>query len=78
MAIENAAQARLTSKGVAEITEQLNEIVHDLKNCMSILVYWVGTLETEGRSPTSNQDSVDDLKKIALKMNRLIERLDGC
>lgn len=76
MTIENAAQDRLTSTGVAE-TDELAEIVHDLKNCMSILLYWVGTLGTDGSSPTFNQDSVDDLKKLALKMNRLIERLDS-
>jgi hypothetical protein len=77
MTIENAAQDRLTPNGVAE-TDELSEIVHDLKNCMSILLYWVGTLETDGSSPASNQDSINDLKKLAFKMNRLIERLDSC
>ena len=29
---------------------QLSEIAHDLKNCMSILLYWVETIETDGDS----------------------------
>ena len=77
MRIANTTENSLTSAAVAEITDSLSEIVHDLKNCMSILLYWVETLEIDGSSPTSNQDNIDDLKKLALKMNRLIERLDS-
>ncbi len=55
---------------------QLSEIAHDLKNCMSILLYWVETIETDGDSAVSNEDSIDDLKKLAHKMHCLIERLD--
>ena len=56
---------------------QLSEIAHDLKNCMSILLYWVETLDAGGGSPAATEDSMDDLKKLAHKMNCLIGRLDS-
>ena len=56
---------------------QLSEIAHDLKNCMSILLYWVETFETDGGSAVPSEDGIDDLKKLADKMNCLIERLDS-
>ena len=56
---------------------QLSEIAHDLKNCMSILLYWVETFETDGGSAVPNEDGINDLKKLADKMNCLIERLDS-
>ena len=56
---------------------QLSGIAHDLKNCMTILLYWVETIETDGDSAVPNEDSMDDLKKLAHKMNSLIERLDS-
>jgi hypothetical protein len=55
----------------------LSKITHDLKNCMSILLYWVEMLGTDGCSAVPNEDSIDDLKKLAHKMNCLIERLDS-
>lgn len=51
---------------------QLSEIAHDLKNCMSILLYWVEMIETDA---VANEDSIEDLKKLTHKMNCLIERL---
>ena len=55
----------------------LSEIAHGLKNCMSILLYWVETFETDGGSAVPNEDGINDLKKLADKMNCLIERLDS-
>ncbi|HEY7319172.1 MAG TPA: hypothetical protein VIE89_16530 [Candidatus Binatia bacterium] len=55
---------------------QVSEIAHDLKNCMSILLYLVETLGTDGQ-PLFSDDSLDDLKKLAHKMNSLVERLDS-
>jgi hypothetical protein len=54
---------------------QSSEIAHDLKNCMSILLYWVETLEANRRFPVANEDSIEDLRKLIDKMNCLIERL---
>ena len=60
----------------AEVGRQVSEIAHDLKNCMSIVLYLVETLGTDGHS-FSSEDSLDDLKKLAHKMNCLVERLDS-
>jgi hypothetical protein len=54
---------------------QSSEIAHDLKNCMSILLYWVETLEGNRDFPVANEDSIEDLRKLIDKMNCLIERL---
>lgn len=76
MIAENLLQGLPISVRAAE-SPQLSEIVHDLKNCMSILLYWVETFETDRDSPVPNEDSIDDLKKLADKMNCLIERLSS-
>lgn len=77
MIAENLLQGPPVSVRVAETPRQLSEIAHDLKNCMSILLYWVETFETDRHSTVPNPDSLDDLKKLARKMNCLIERLDA-
>ena len=61
---------------VAEVVRQVSEIAHDLKNCMSILLYLVETLGRDEHS-FSKGDNLDDLKKLAHKMNCLVERLDS-
>jgi len=76
MIAENLFQGLPISVRATE-TPQLSEITHDLKNCMSILLYWVETFETDRDPPVPNEDSVDDLKKLARKMNCLIERLSS-
>jgi hypothetical protein len=47
MIIENLIQESQGSARVIAAPARLNEVVHDLKNCMSILLYWVETLETD-------------------------------
>ena len=55
---------------------QFSEIVHDLKNCMSILLFWVETLVEGNRGfPVPNEESMEDLRKLIDKMTSLIERL---
>ena len=44
---------------------------------MSILLYLVETLETDRGPTVPNEDSIDNLKKLACKMNCLIERLSS-
>jgi hypothetical protein len=56
---------------------QISEIVHDLKNCISILLYWVETVGTDGSASVSDEDSRNDLKKLVVKMSGLVERLDS-
>lgn len=75
MIAENLLQGSpLPGRGTGT-SRELSEIAHDLKNCMSILLYWVETVEVDGSSAVPNEDSLDDLKKLAYKMNGLIERL---
>jgi len=75
MIAENLLQGLPVPVQATGTAGQLSEIAHDLKNCMSILLHWVETIETDGGSAVSNEDSIDDLKKLAHKMNCLIERL---
>ena len=77
MIAENLFQGSPVPVRATGTAGQLSEIAHDLKNCMSILLYWVETLETDGGSALPNEDSIEDLKKLAHKMNCLIERLDS-
>ena len=75
MIAENLLQGSPVPGRATGTPRQLSEIAHDLKNCMSILLYWVETIEVDGGSAVPNEDSIDDLKKLAHKMNCLIERL---
>jgi hypothetical protein len=77
MAIQSVAENPLVPPSLAKRSAELSEIVHDLKNCMSILLYWVEVLETDTSSSVRSEDSIDDVKKIARKMNCLVERLDA-
>ena len=77
MIAENLLQGLPVSVRAAESPPQLSEVCHDLKNCMSILLYLVETLETDRGPTVPNEDSIDDLKKLASKMNCLIERLSS-
>ena len=77
MSAENLLQDPPDPVRATRTPRQLSEIAHDLKNCMSILLYWVETVETVGGSVVADEDSIEDLKKLAHKMNCLIERLDS-
>lgn len=77
MIAENLLQDTSPSVRAAGTAQQISEIAHDLKNCMSILLYWIETFGTDGNSSVASEDSIDDLKKLALKMNCLVERLDS-
>jgi hypothetical protein len=77
MAIQSVAENPLAPLSGARRSAELSEIVHDLKNCMSILLYWVEMLESDASSSVRSTDSIDDLKKITRKMNCLVARLDS-
>jgi hypothetical protein len=72
MITEDLIQGPQTPVRVIQAPPHLNDIVHDLKNCMSILLYWVETLETDGNADENNRE---DLKKLIGKMNCLIGQL---
>lgn len=77
MIAENLLQDTSPSVRAAGTAQQISEIAHDLKNCMSILLYWIETFGIDRNSSVASEDSIDDLKKLALKMNCLVERLDS-
>jgi hypothetical protein len=52
--------------------DQISDIVHALKNCMSVLHFWV---EVNRGFPASNEESIEDLRNLTDKMTSLIERL---
>ena len=70
--LADPVQARGTDHQFSEISE----IVHALKNCMSILHFWVETLVEVNRDfPALYEESIEDLRKLIDKMTSLIERL---
>jgi hypothetical protein len=75
MASENLMQSSLAPVRGTGTHDQLSEITHELKNCMSILFYWIETVEMDQGFP--NQDSMEDLKKLIDKMTCIVERLDS-
>ena len=55
MASENLMQSSLAPVRGTGTHYQLSEITHDLKNCMSILFYWVETVEMDRGSTQRGQ-----------------------
>ena len=55
--------------------DQISDIVHALKNCMSILYFWVETLVEVNRGLAPNEESIEDLRQLVDKMTSLIEEL---
>ena len=67
MIAENLRQDTPAPVRVTGTLRQLSEITHDLKNCMSILLYWVETLDTGDGSLAATEDSMDDLRNSPIK-----------
>jgi hypothetical protein len=53
----------------------VSEIAHELKNCVSVLLLLVETIDIDRQNPVSDEDNMKDLKNLILKMNRLVDRL---
>jgi hypothetical protein len=53
----------------------VSEIAHELKNCVSVLLLLVETIEIERQNPAPEEDNMNDLKNLLLKMNGLVDRL---
>ena len=65
-------------KGAVPLTRSddgLLEIVHDLKNCMSVLFLCLGNLEADVGSSAPNQPSLETLQNIVYEMDALVEKL---
>jgi hypothetical protein len=53
----------------------VSEIAHELKNCVSVLLLLVETIEIDRQHPGPDEDSIKDFKNLILKMNGLVDRL---
>jgi hypothetical protein len=53
----------------------VSEIAHELKNCVSVLLLLVETIEIDRQQPVSDEDSMKDIKNLILKMNGLVDKL---
>jgi hypothetical protein len=53
----------------------VSEIAHELKNCVSVLLLLVETIEIDRQHPVADEDNIKDLKNLILKMNGLVDRL---
>jgi hypothetical protein len=51
------------------------EIAHELKNCVSVLLLLVETIEIDRQHSVSDDDNMKDLKNLTLKMNSLVDKL---
>ena len=71
----NFTQGSTVPVRAAENHHQFSEIAHDLKNCMSVLLYWAETLERDRGRSFSDKGSMEDLKKLIHKTNGLLEQL---
>jgi hypothetical protein len=53
----------------------VSEIAHELKNCVSVLLLLVETIESDRQRRVPDEDNMRDLKNLILKMNGLVDRL---
>jgi hypothetical protein len=70
--VEDSVFARFNSK---KPPCAVSEIAHELKNCVSVLLLLVETIEFDGQHPAPAGENMKDLKNLILKMNNLIDRL---
>ena len=70
--VEDALLSRLNAKNQSS---SVSEIAHELKNCVSVLLLMVETIEIDRQYPLPDQDNIKDLKNLILKMKGLVGRL---
>jgi hypothetical protein len=76
MTIENLIAESLLRPGNGKNPPTaVSEIAHELKNCVSVLLLLVETIEIDRQQPVSDDDNMKDLKNLILKMNGLVDRL---
>lgn len=66
------------ANGAAQVTRPTHtpiEIVHELRNCMSIVLLSIGNLDADLAHMVRDKRSIESLEKIIYKMNRLVEDL---
>jgi hypothetical protein len=69
------AESSLPSGNGKNPPAAVSEIAHELKNCVSVLLLLVETIEIDRQHPVPDEDNIKDLKKLILKMNGLVDRL---
>lgn len=76
MTTENLVEASvLTRPNGKNPPSAVAEIAHELKNCVSVLLLLVETIEFDRQHPVTAEDNIKDLKSLILKMNSLVDRL---
>jgi hypothetical protein len=76
MKIENlVAESLLPPANGKNPPYAVSEIAHELKNCVSVLLLLVETIEIDRQHPVTDEDNIKDLKNLILKMNSLVDRL---
>lgn len=76
MTTENLVEDALLSRPNAKNqSSSVSEIAHELKNCVSVLLLMVETIEIDRQYPLPDEDNIKDLKNLILKMKGLVGRL---
>jgi hypothetical protein len=76
MTTENlVVDALLHRPNAKNLPSSVSEIAHELKNCVSVLLLLVETIEIDRQHPLPDEDNIKDLKNLILKMNGLVGRL---
>lgn len=75
MTTENFVENSLPRLPAAGTHHQVSEVAHELKNCVSVLLLLVETIEMDRENPVPDEDSMKDLKRLIHKMNCLVENL---
>jgi hypothetical protein len=75
MKIENlVAESLLPPANGKNPPSAVPEIAHELKNCVSVLLLLVETIEIDRQHPVP-EDNIKDLRNLVLKINCLVDRL---
>ncbi|HEY6367277.1 MAG TPA: hypothetical protein VI585_21050 [Candidatus Binatia bacterium] len=76
MTTENLVEdALLPRPNAKNLSSPVSEIAHELKNCVSVLLLLVETIEIDRQYALPGEDNLKDLKNLILKMNGLVGRL---
>ena len=76
MTTENLFEDVLLSRPNSKnLSSSVSEIAHELKNCVSVLLLLVDSIEIDRQHPLPDEDNIKDLKNLILKMKGLVGRL---
>jgi hypothetical protein len=75
MTTENLVAESLLRPANEKPPAAVSEIAHELKNCVSVLLLLVETIEIDRQHSVPDEDNIKDFKNLILKMNGLVDRL---